>query len=402
MSRSISAVRIGGPGVRRLEAGHPWVYRTEIRSSSGPLEDGDPTDVLDLQGRRLGRGYFNSRSMITVRLLEHGPNPESTLLEDSGERLVRERLRQALDFRRRIARPDTTGERLVFAEADRLPGVIADRFGDTVVLSILSLGMVRWIPVLSGGIREACSPAGILVRQDDPILAREGLLPEPPHRIGTVPETALYLENGLAFAVPLHTGQKTGSYLDQKENHAFLETWVAGRSVLDACAYHGGFALHAARAGAASVTALDISGEALRHVRDNAAHNRLVGINLAEANVFDYLREARKQGRRFDAIVLDPPAFAKSRRTLPDARRGYKEINLGALRLLPPGGLLATHSCSYHMQEAMFLDTVLEAAMDARRTVRILAVRRQAMDHPVLGGYPESHYLKSVWLEILD
>ena len=334
--------------------------------------------------------------MIAVRLLTHRREPIDAAL-------ISNRVRAAVRFRLEQLRLDTDSCRLIFAEADRLPGVIADLFGDTLVLQILSLGMACWQDLILATLDETVRPGRLIVKNDDPIREKEGLPLARTVWRGDDIDAVTIRENGLNLLVDLAHGQKTGYFLDQKANHAYLRAYAAGQSVLDCFCYSGGFALNAAAAGAALVTAVDSSVEAISLAKTNAGLNGLSEkIRFVTANAFDFLRQAVNEQQSYDVIVLDPPAFAKSHAARTPARRGYKEINLSAFRLLGPGGVLATHSCSWHMGEDLFMDTVLEAARDARRIVRILAVRRQDFDHPVLAGYPESHYLKSIWLQVIE
>jgi 23S rRNA (cytosine1962-C5)-methyltransferase len=389
---------------KKIAAGHPWIYRNQIEPASLQAALSNPTDaadyglaeVFDFRQRYLGTGIFNPESLITVRLLTRSR-------ESIDDDFIRRRVRSAVAYRQYCRRADTDSYRLVFGESDLLPGVIADQFAGTVVLQILARGMERWLSVIAESLIEAVRPDNLILQHEEPIRQKEGL---PLYRqvfYGHEPEHVVILENGLQLKVDLARGQKTGYFLDQKANHAELRRFSAGKSVLDCFCYIGGFALNAAAGGASQVTAVDSSEPAIGLGHENAMLNGLGDrIGWVCANVFDYLRDAGQNRRQFDVIILDPPAFAKSHAAIPAARRGYKEINLSAMRLLPPGGVLATHSCSFHMSEDLFLETVLEAARDARRTIRIMEIRRQDADHPVLAGYPESHYLKSLWLQMLD
>lgn len=380
---------------KRNAEGHPWVYRNQIERIEGAVLDGDLVDVMDSKGHYLGTGFYNNHSMITIRLVSRQHEP----IDDQ---LIRRRVRASIAFRQLSDRPDTDCRRLIFAEADRLPGIIADQFGPVVVLQNLSLGMERFLPVIADEIIAAVSPQTLILKNDDVIRLKEGLPLERLNYFGPPVEETQILERGIRLFVDLHSGQKTGYFLDQKANHAFIARFAAGKRILDCFTYIGGFALHAANAGAASVTAVDSSRPALDLATRNEQANGLSGIDWVQANAFDFLRDAVRTHASFDVIVLDPPAFAKSHAAMAAATRGYKEINLSAMRLLPAGGILATHSCSFHMPEQRFVETVLEAARDAKRTVRILALRRQDQDHPVLAGYPESHYLKSLWLQVVE
>jgi len=391
----MSTVTLFNGTQKRNADGHPWIYRNQIERIEGPVSDGDVVDVADNRGRYLGTGLYNNRSMITVRLLSRRHEPID-------EPLIRSRVRAAIEYRRLFNRKDTDCSRLIFAEADRLPGIIAYQFGPVVVLQNLSLGMERFLPAIADEIRAQADPRTIILKNDDVIREKEGLPLEYRIAYGPAIEESVILERGVRLIVDLRGGQKTGYFLDQKANHAYVANFAAGRKVLDCFTYIGGFALHAAKGGALSVTAVDSSQPALDLAARNEQANGLSGIEWVQANAFDFLRDAVKAKAQYDLIVLDPPAFAKSHSAMAAATRGYKEINLSAMRLLPPGGILATHSCSFHMPEDHFVATVLEAARDARRTVRILALRRQDHDHPVLAGYPESHYLKSLWLQMVE
>jgi 23S rRNA (cytosine1962-C5)-methyltransferase len=380
---------------KAIANGHPWVYRTQIAQTDDTAEPGSVVDVVDFRGRYLGSGFYNPASMITVRLLTSRHEP-------IGSDLIRQRIGEALDFRRRFARPDTDSYRLVFGEADRLPGLIVDQFADSVIVQVLSLGLEAYLDTIAQTLLEQVQPARLIFQHEEAIRAKEHL---PLYRrvfFGDDCETTTILENGLRLTVDLAGGQKTGYFLDQKANHAWLRQYAASQRVLDCFTYIGGFALNALAAGAREVTAVDVSAAAIELTRHNARQNGLDDrLATVTANAFDFLRDQVRMGERYGVVVLDPPAFAKSHSARAAAVRGYKEINLSALRLLEPGGILATHSCSYHMPESLLLETVLEAARDAKRQLRILEVRRQDFDHPVLGGYPESHYLKSLWLQVI-
>ncbi len=380
---------------KKLFDGHPWIYRNEIERIEGEYVPGDAAEAVDYRGRLIGHGFINPASMITMRLLTHGSEPVT-------DGLIADRVRAAVSYRRYFRRDDTDCERLIFGEADLLPGVIADRFGDVVVMQTLALGMARYEDLIARTLADAVHPKTILLRNDEPIREKECM--ELVRRVysGEDVHKTILLENGIRMEVDLLEGQKTGYFLDQKANHRRIAPFAEGRSVLDCFTYVGAFALHAARAGAKEVLAADISEAAVAAARRNAALNGLDQVGFVTANAFDLLREFVREKRLFDVIVLDPPAFAKSRSALAGALRGYKEINLSAMRLLPPGGILATHSCSFHVPEETFVSTVLSAANDLRRQVRIIGLYGQDHDHPILGGYPESRYLKSLWLEMME
>ncbi len=380
---------------KKILQGHPWVYGNEIEKVEGSPVDGEMVTVVDFRGRYLGQGMYNSQSLITVRLLTHKSEP----IDDA---LIVARVHQALAYRQMLRVEGTDSYRLIFGEADRLPGVICDQFGSVIVLQILALGMERFTQVIADALVDALHPGTLLLKNDDAIRLKEGLTCFVRVLHGAEVSHTTLMENGLSFALDLMGGQKTGYFLDQKKNHLALRPFSPGKRVLDCFTYVGGFALNAAAGGADDVLGIDSSEDAVALARDNAARNGFSQVRFETANCFDFLREEVRRKVKYDTIVLDPPAFTKAKASLANACRGYKEINLSAMRLLPPGGVLATHSCSYHMPEDTFVHVVLSAAQDLHRQMRIIDLRRQDADHPVLAGYPESHYLKSLWLQMLD
>lgn len=380
---------------KKLLQGHPWVYGNEIERVEGEIEDGGLVTVVDFRGRYMGTGFYNSKSLITVRLLTHRQ-------EEITDELIASRVKAACDYRRFVMnRPGTDSCRLIYGEADRLPGVIADRFGGVIVLQVLALGMERFTQTIADALLACEKPDCLLLQNDDAIRRKEGMECFTRVFYGTLPEENIIHENGVKLAVDVLGGQKTGYFLDQKDNHLFVRQFCKDARMLDCFSYIGAFALNAAAAGAKEVTAVDISEAAVQLIEKNAALNG-ADITAVCANCFDFLRAQVKAGEKYDVVVLDPPAFTKAHANMASACRGYKEIALSAMRLLPAGGVLATHSCSYHMPEEVFVNTVLSAAQDLHRQVRVITLRRQDIDHPVLAGYPESHYLKSLWLQMLD
>ena len=380
---------------KKLLQGHPWVYGNEIERVEGEIEDGGLVTVVDFRGRYMGTGFYNSKSLITVRLLTHRQ-------EEITDELIASRVKAACDYRRFVMnRPGTDSCRLIYGEADSLPGVIADRFGGVIVLQVLALGMERFTQTIADALLACEKPDCLLLQNDDAIRRKEGMECFTRVLYGTLPEENIIHENGVKLAVDVLGGQKTGYFLDQKDNHLFVRQFCKDARVLDCFSYIGAFALNAAAAGAKEVTAVDISEAAVQLIEKNAALNG-ADITAVCANCFDFLRAQVKAGEKYDVVVLDPPAFTKAHANMASACRGYKEIALSAMRLLPAGGVLATHSCSYHMPEEVFVNTVLSAAQDLHRQVRVITLRRQDIDHPVLAGYPESHYLKSLWLQMLD
>lgn len=395
VTENLPVVHVINGRQKKLLQGHPWVYGNEIERVEGEAEDGGLVTVVDFRGRYMGTGVYNSRSLITVRLLTHRH-------EEITDELIAGRVRAACDYRRFVLRRAGTDScRLIYGEADRLPGVIADRFGGVIVLQVLALGMERYTQVIADALIACENPACLLLANDDAIRLKEGMTCFTKVLHGELPEETIIHENGVKIAVDVRGGQKTGYFLDQKDNHLFLRQFCKDARVLDCFSYVGGFALNAVQGGAREVTAVDISESAVELIRRNAELNG-AQINAVCANCFDYLRAQVKAGERYDVVVLDPPAFTKAHANMANACRGYKEIALSAMRLLGPGGVLATHSCSYHMPEDVFVNTVLSAAQDLHRQVRVITLRRQDIDHPVLAGYPESHYLKSLWLQMLD
>lgn len=377
----------------RIAAGHPWVYKTEVERIAGTADPGDIVSVVDSHGRLLGRGYINPRSQILVRLLTHRDEPVDA-------DLIRRRVGAAWAYRKRIY-GDPAVCRVIFGEADFLPGLIVDRFDAVLVVQSLTLGIERWQPVIVDALIEALEPQGIYERNDVPVRELEGLEQRTGLLWGRVDSPFWIEENGLAVQVDVAGGQKTGYFLDQRENRAAIRPYARGARVLDCFSNVGGFALNAVAGGAVAVLAVDASAEALAALAGNAARNGMNDAIQTEAgNAFDVLRRLDTEQARFDLVILDPPAFAKNRAALPGATRGYKEINLRALHMVPSGGFLVTCSCSYHMTPDLFRATVAEAAADAHRRLRLVEERGAARDHPVLVGYDESHYLKCLIYEV--
>ena len=380
---------MSGRGAARIRAGHPWVYRSDVLRADG----GGPGDVVrveDRRGRFLGYAFYNPRSEITLRVAERR---EGVAVD---REWFRGRLGAALDYRRRLG-IDGDAYRLLHAEADGVPGLVADRYGDYVVLQVGSAAVERRLGLVVEALGELLSPAGVLLRGDASSRRREGLRNTVAVLFGKVPETVVVREGPVRYRVPLWWGQKTGAFLDQRENRLAAGRYARGR-VLDVFSYGGGFALHAARR-AGSVEAVDSSGDALEAARENARLNGLANISFTEANAFDLLRRRSDAGEAYDAVILDPPAFARTRRDLPRAARAYKEINLRAMRLLAPGGILITCSCSYHLSREAMEEVLRSAAADTGRELRVREWRGQAQDHPEVLNVPETRYLKCVVLE---
>ncbi|MEW6182750.1 MAG: class I SAM-dependent rRNA methyltransferase [Bacillota bacterium] len=373
---------------KRTVSGHDWVYRAEIRKVMGGFTPGDITEVYDARDRFIGRGYINPASQISVRLLTRRRD------EPVDREFFRRRIETAEAYRRKVVK-DTTAWRMINAEADFLPALIVDRYDDYLVVQFLALGMERFKEMLVRLLAERYNPQGIYERSDVGVREREGLEPAAGLLYGEVPRFAEITENGICFRADMHSGQKTGFFLDQRENRRAVAELASGTRVLDCFCYTGGFTVSAARGGAASVLALDTSGPALELAAANAALNGVADrCFFREGNCFDELRGLAGDGERFDLVILDPPAFTKSKSAVEGAVRGYKEINLRALKLLNPGGYLVSCSCSYHLGEGLFFEVIAAAARDAKRTIRLVELRRQARDHPILPAMPETYYLK--------
>jgi 23S rRNA (cytosine1962-C5)-methyltransferase len=375
-------VTITRRGEDRARHGHPWIYRSDVESVDATA--GDLVQVFGSRGRPVGHALFSDESEITLRMVAYGSAPPAGTF-------VKERLADAIAYRTSLSL-DATAYRLVHGEADRLPSLIVDRYADYLVVQALSQGIDRRVPEIVSALVELIRPAGILARNDPRVRLLEGLEQKVEVLHGTVPERIDVREGAVDYQVDPWRGQKTGLFLDQRENREAALRYARGR-LLDAFSYNGGFALSLARR-CESVLAVDISEDAVARIRENAARNGLTNVEARAMNVFDELRELERRGERFDTIVLDPPAFAKNKAAIPKALSGYKEINLRALKLLPPGGFLITCSCSYNVSEAAFAEVIAAAAIDARADVSVVEKRMQGRDHPVLMTVPETFYLK--------
>jgi 23S rRNA (cytosine1962-C5)-methyltransferase len=365
-----------------VRGGHPWIYRADVVHVEAAA--GDVVEVIGPRHRTIGYGLWSDRSQISLRMLTHGD-----MAADAA--LVEARLRRALAFRESL-RLDATAYRVVHGEGDLLPSLVVDRYGDYLVVQALSQGMDRLLPLVTGLLCELLQPAGILARNDPKVRTLEGLERTVEVLHGTVPDTVTVREGAVEYEVDLRRGQKTGLFLDQRENREAAARYAHGR-LLDCFSYHGGFALALAPR-CQAVEAVDISADSVARTAANARRNGLAHVETRAANVFDELRRLEKTGDRYDTIVLDPPAFAKTKAAVPNARAGYKEINLRAMRLLNEGGVLVTCSCSYNVSEEMFAAVVQDAAADSRTPLTIVEKRSQGRAHPVLVGVPETHYLK--------
>ena len=382
-------VVIGPRGVERLRSGHLWVYRSDVRAADA--EPGAVVRVMDERGRFLGRAFYSDRSQISIRLVTHDD-------VEVDRAFLRDRLFAAAEFRKRTV-GDSEVFRLIYGEADQIPSLVVDRYGEYLAMQNLCQSVDRFQPLLVDLLVELFAPRGIIERNDPKVRLLEGLDQRVSVLHGEVPEEVRAHEDGLLFSYDLHHGQKTGGFLDQRENHQAAANFATGE-VLDCFCYHGGFALTVAPK-AESVEAVDLSPAAVAAARRNQELNQIANVSFREANSFDLLKQFDEEERRFDMVILDPPAFAKNRDSIPAAHRGYKEINLRAMKILKRGGCLVTCSCSHHISEALFLQIVAEAANDAHRTIVVVERRTQSRDHPILLTVPETHYLKCLILRVL-
>jgi 23S rRNA (cytosine1962-C5)-methyltransferase len=383
-------VVISSRGVDRLRSGHWWVYRSDVKPANA--EAGAIVRVNDERGNFQGRAFYSDRSQIAIRLLTR----EDVSID---RRFFASRLKQAADYRKLVVE-DTDAYRLVHGEADHLPSIVVDRYGDYLVIQTLSQAAEKQKSVLVDSLVEMFAPKGILERNDPKVRLLENLEQKVGVLYGEVPNEVVAQENGISFVYDLGGGQKTGGFLDQRENHWAARRYSRGE-VLDCFSYQGGFALTVA-GNCDHVEAIDMAPAAIAASRRNQELNHISNVTFREANTFDVLKEYDELDRRFDTVILDPPAFAKNRDSIPAAQRGYKEINLRALKLLKPGGYLITCSCSYHVSEALLLQILAEAANDARKSIVVAERRTQAQDHPVLLTMPETLYLKCLVVRVIE
>lgn len=378
---------------KRIRGGHPWVFSNEIKEITGEKEPGAAAEIYDAGGTFVGAGYYNPGTLIAARLLARSQAD----IDSAG--FYRERIARAVACRH-LLYPGMTSFRVVFGESDFLPGLVVDKYGDYLAVQFLTCGMEMRRELITGVLLEMLAPKGIVARNDAAVRALEGLDERVEILYGNVPEQVEIEEHSLLFRIDLLHGQKTGHFLDQKENHLLLKEKVKGKDILDCFCYSGSWGIHAASFGAARVTCVDISEKAIALTRGNAALNGFSTVVECEAaDAFERLRTLRREGRTFDVVVLDPPAFVKSRKVLQEALKGYFTINRRAMELLRPGGYLITCSCSYHLGREMFRELLVNAAQKAEREMRLIEVRSQAPDHPVLLAIPETEYLKCFVLQ---
>ena len=388
---AIAEAAVSPKGARRWQQGHPWIYRSDVtrRPSTPP----GIVRVRDARGKAIGLALWSPRSEISLRLLDVDPSAQ---IDASW---WRDRVAASVARREPIT-AQANSYRLIYGEGDALPSLVCDKYDRWVVVQFMSAGLEAQREEILAAIESVVHPLGVLARNDVPLRKKEGLSLESELLRGSVPKTVEALEHGVRYFAAPWTGQKTGAFLDQRENRVFIGERARGRA-LDCFSYHGSFALHLAH-NAERVIALDTSAAALERAKENFALNGLSNIETVEVNAFDYLKDRERARDRFDTIVLDPPAFAKSRSSLSAAIRGYKEINLRAMRLLSPGGLLFTASCSFHLTKSLFLEMLESAAADSGRRIALRELRGQPLDHPEVLTIPETGYIKGALLEALN
>ena len=384
---------------RTLKAGGMWVYDNEIASVAGEIEDGDIVEVHDFDGYCMGCGYINRKSKITLRMLSR---KKDAVIDES---FMERRVRDAWEYRRQTI--DTSSCRLIFGEADFLPGIVVDKFADVLVVESLALGIDRWKGVIVEALKKVLAEDGIHIRgvyerSDAKVRLQEGM-ERVKGFIGEAFDTKVEIvENGVRYMVDVEDGQKTGFFLDQKNNRAAVGRLCKGKKVLDCFTHTGSFALNAGMAGAESVLGVDASQLAVEQARENARLNGLEErVRFECADVFELLPQLERQGERFDVVILDPPAFTKSRNSVKNAAKGYREINLRGMKLVRDGGFLATCSCSHFMEPELFAKTIREAAAGAHRRLRQVEFRTQGPDHPILWAADQSYYLKFYIFQVI-
>ena len=379
---------------QRIALGHPWIYNNEVDRIAGPVEAGDIVEVYFFDGQLAGRGYINPASQIIIRLL-------TRKREDITAGFFHQKIQEAWDYRKHLGYTENC--RLVFGEADGLPALIIDKFNDYFVIQTLSLGIEVWKDAIVASLKNIFNPKGIYERNDVPVRELEGLSQIKGFLTDPFPTEIIINENDLQFYVNIETGQKTGYFLDQQDNRRAIQHIVKGADVLGAFTYTGTFEIHAAHYGAKSVLGIDISESAVAQANKNAALNKLDHIVKFEAmNAFDVLKNWGKQGKKYDVVMLDPPAFTKSRNNIDKAITGYKEINLRGMQLIKNGGFLVSSSCTNLVSPELFLETIEMAAHDAKKRIRQVTYQSQSSDHPIIWGMENTHYLKFLIVEVCD
>ena len=374
--------------------GHPWIYNNEVDRIAGTVAPGDIVEVYYFDGQLAGRGYINPGSQIIIRLL-------TRKRENIDAAFFHQKISEAWAYRQQLGYTENC--RLVFGEADGLPALIIDKFNDYFVLQTLSLGIEQWKTAIVDAINSIFKPKGIYERNDVPVRELEGLEQKKDFLSDPFPTEIIIQENGLNFYVDIEHGQKTGYFLDQQDNRRAIQHIVKGADVLGAFTYTGTFEIHAAHYGAKSVLGIDISENAVAQANRNAALNQLDHIVKFEAmNAFDVLKNWGKEGRKYDVVMLDPPAFTKNRSSIEKAVTGYKEINLRGMKMINNGGFLVTSSCTNLVSPELFLDTIYMAAKDAKKRIRQVTYQSQSSDHPIIWGMENTHYLKFLIVEVCD
>ena len=379
---------------QRIALGHPWIYNNEVDRIAGPVEQGDIVEVYYFDGQLAGRGYINPESQIIIRLL-------TRKREDITAAFFHQKIQTAWDYRKQLGYTENC--RLVFGEADGLPALIIDKFNDYFVIQTLSYGIEVWKDAIVAALKTIFNPKGIYERNDVPVRELEGLAQQKGFLTDPFPTEIIINENDLQFYVNIETGQKTGYFLDQQDNRRAIKNIVKGADVLGAFTYTGTFEIHAAHYGAKSVFGIDISESAVAQANKNAVLNKLDHIVKFEAmNAFDVLKNWGKQGKKYDVVMLDPPAFTKSRNNIDKAITGYKEINLRGMQLIRNGGFLVSSSCTNLVSPELFLETIEMAAHDAKKRIRQVTYQSQSSDHPIIWGMENTHYLKFLIVEVCD
>jgi 23S rRNA (cytosine1962-C5)-methyltransferase len=378
----------------RIALGHPWIYNNEVDRIAGPIEPGDIVEVYFFDGQLAGRGYINPNSQIIIRLL-------TRKREDIDGTFFHKKIKDAWEYRQQLGYTENC--RLVFGEADGIPALIIDKFNDYFVLQTLSLGIEKWKGSIVDALQTIFKPKGIFERNDVPVRELEGMVQQKGFLSNEFPTEIIIQENGLQFYVDVENGQKTGYFLDQQDNRRAIKNIVQGAEVLGAFTYTGTFEIHAAHYGAKSVLGIDISENAVAQANKNAVLNQLDHIVKFEAmNAFDVLKKWGKEGRKYDVVMLDPPAFTKSRNNIDKAITGYKEINLRGMQMIRHGGFLVTSSCTNLVSPELFLETIQMAAWDAKKRIRQVTYQTQSSDHPIIWGMENTHYLKFLIVEVCD
>jgi len=391
--RQMSKVFLKRKISNRIANGHPWVFANEVENVANGAEPGDIVEVLFHDGNFAGKGYINPKSQIMVRLLTRNKK------DDINEQFFINKIAKCWEYRKKLGYTENC--RVVFGEADDLPQLIIDKFNDYFVIQTLALGIDRWKPVFVKALNQIFNPKGIFERNDVPVRELEGLQQVKGFLSDAFDTKILINENGLKFHVDLENGQKTGYFLDQQDNRRAIQHLVSNADVLGAFAYTGTFEIHAGYYGAKSVLGIDISESAIKQASQNAELNNLHHVVKFEtANAFDVLKQWAKDGRQYDVVMLDPPAFTKSRETIQKAITGYKEINLRGLKLIKPGGFLVTSSCTNLVSPELFLQIIQMAAKDARRKIRQVLLQTQSADHPIVWGIESTQYLKFLIMEV--